>query len=42
MNTGRCFSRKAPGIMAKLPSDFPIAVQDAEAIVGKDGHESLL
>ena len=40
-NAEQVFRAKAPGIMAKLLSDFPIAVEDAAAIVGNGGHESL-
>lgn len=41
LNAEATFRAKAPGIMAKLLSDFPIAVEDAAAIVGNAGHESL-
>lgn len=40
-NAEQVFRAKAPGIMAKLLSDFAIAVEDAAAIVGNLGHESL-
>lgn len=40
MNAEATFRAKAPGIMAKLLSDFPIGVEDAAAIMGNAGHES--
>ena len=40
-NAEQVFRAKAPGIMVKLLSDFPITVEDAAAIVGNLGHESL-
>ena len=40
-NAEQVFRAKAPGIMAKLLSDFPITDLDAAAIVGNSGHESL-
>jgi hypothetical protein len=39
MNAEATFRAKAPGIMAKLLSDFPIGVDDAAAILGNLGHE---
>lgn len=39
MNAEATFRAKAPGIMAKLLSDFPIGVEDAAAILGNLGHE---
>jgi hypothetical protein len=40
-NAEATFRAKAPGIMAKLLGDFPIGPEDAAAIVGNAGHESL-
>ena len=40
MNAEATFRAKAPGIMAKLLSDFPIEKLAAAAIVGNLGHES--
>src|SRR5690606_17673173 len=40
-NAEQTFRAKAPGIMAKLLRDFPIAPEDAAAILGNLGHESL-
>lgn len=40
-NAEQVFRAKAPGIMDRLLSDFPIEVQAAAAIVGNAGHESL-
>jgi hypothetical protein len=39
MNAEATFRAKAPGIMAKLLSDFPFGVEDAAAILGNIGHE---
>ncbi|WP_127752688.1 phage tail tip lysozyme [Devosia sp. 1566] len=39
MNAEATFRAKAPGIMAKLLSDFPIGVDDAAAVLGNVGHE---
>ena len=39
MNAEATFRAKAPGIMAWLLSDFPVAVEDAAAILGNLGHE---
>src|SRR6187551_924724 len=39
-NAEQVFRAKAPGIMAKLITDFPITPLDAAAIVGNAGHES--
>lgn len=35
------FAKKAPWLMGKLLNDFPIDVEDAAAIAGNAGHESL-
>lgn len=40
-NAEATFRAKAPAIMAKLMDDFPISIEDAAAIVGNAGHESL-
>ncbi|MET3925624.1 phage tail tip lysozyme [Devosia sp. 2618] len=40
LNAEQTFRAKAPAIMAKLRSDFPIGVEDAAAILGNLGHES--
>jgi len=39
MNAEQTFRAKAPWIMSKLLSDFPIGVDDAAAILGNLGHE---
>lgn len=39
MNADQLFRAKAPGIIAQLRGDFPIASDDGEAIVGNIGHE---
>jgi hypothetical protein len=41
MNAEAVFRAKAPGIMAKLLSDFPITPLDAAAILGNLGHECV-
>jgi len=41
MNAEQTFRAKAPGIIAQLLRDFPISPEDAAAIVGNLGHESL-
>lgn len=40
LNAEQTFRAKAPAVMAKLRSDFPIGVEDAAAILGNLGHES--
>ena len=40
MTAEATFRAKAPGVMAKLLSDFPIGVEDAAAVLGNLGHES--
>lgn len=40
-NAEQVFRAKAPWIMSKLMADFPITSEDAAAIVGNAGHESL-
>lgn len=40
-NAEQTFRAKAPGIMAQLVRDFSITPEDAAAIVGNLGHESL-
>ena len=39
-NPEQVFRAKAPGIMSRLLSDFPIGPEDAAAILGNLGHES--
>ncbi|SFZ85985.1 hypothetical protein SAMN02983003_3157 [Devosia enhydra] len=41
MTPTETFTRKAPGICDRLLGDFPIRPDDAFAIVGNAGHESL-
>lgn len=41
MDAVATFNSKAPGIMAKLRGDFPFTADDAAALVGNLGHESL-
>ena len=40
-NAEAVFRAKAPGIMARLISDFPVTPVDAAAIVGNLGHECV-
>src|SRR5690606_28367226 len=40
-NAEQTFRAKAPGIMAQLLRDFPITPEDAAAIVGNLGHETM-
>lgn len=41
MSAENTFRRKAPWFMGKLLGDFPISIEDAAAIIGNAGHESL-